>query len=196
MATARRRCRRPRGNLLLEWHERLGDDSASGRHRRRRPPADSRLSLSGCSDIQEWWADEPIRSHRHDRSDDETKLSFCLRFHSSHTIFVLSPAPAPASLLSLSPSSAGGLLLKWSPPAGHWEGYRLFLFDGSQELVSTALDREAVSFSFPGTRLTPGKLHRAVLRVESGGLSAESSCEGSTGETDGRHRCASAAASV
>ncbi|XP_072233128.1 receptor-type tyrosine-protein phosphatase beta [Leuresthes tenuis] len=89
-------------------------------------------------------------------------------------------APAPASLLSLSPSSAGGLLLKWSPPAGHWEGYRLFLFDGSQELVSTALDREAVSFSFPGTRLTPGKLHRAVLRVESGGLWAESSCEGST----------------
>ncbi|XP_067437919.1 receptor-type tyrosine-protein phosphatase beta [Thunnus thynnus] len=96
-------------------------------------------------------------------------------------------APEAASLLSLSPSSSsssssssGGLLLSWSSPAGRWESYRLFLFDGSQQLVSTALDREAVNFSFPGTGLTPGKLYRAVLRVESGGLMAESSCEGST----------------
>ncbi|XP_031695556.1 receptor-type tyrosine-protein phosphatase beta-like [Anarrhichthys ocellatus] len=91
-------------------------------------------------------------------------------------------APAAAALLSLSPSSSssGGLHLSWSPPSGRWESYRLLLLDGSQQLVSTALDREAANFSFPGTGLTPGRLYRAVLRVESGGLTAESSCEGAT----------------
>ncbi|XP_062299423.1 receptor-type tyrosine-protein phosphatase beta isoform X2 [Scomber scombrus] len=90
-------------------------------------------------------------------------------------------APEAASLLSLSHSSSlGGLLLSWSSPAGNWESYRLLLFDGSQQLVSTTLDREAVNFSFPETSLTPGRLYRAVLTVESGGLIAESSCEGST----------------
>ncbi|XP_026217462.1 receptor-type tyrosine-protein phosphatase beta isoform X2 [Anabas testudineus] len=89
-------------------------------------------------------------------------------------------APAPVSLLSLSPSSNGSLLLSWSPPAGRWENYRLFLFDGSKQIVSTTLDREAVNFSFPVTSLTPGRLYRAVLRVESEELMAESSCEGAT----------------
>uniref|UniRef100_A0A3Q2PFE7 protein-tyrosine-phosphatase n=1 Tax=Fundulus heteroclitus TaxID=8078 RepID=A0A3Q2PFE7_FUNHE len=81
-------------------------------------------------------------------------------------------APAPASRLYLSPSPSGGLLLTWAPPAGHWESYRVFLFDGLQQLVSTVLDRDAVNFSFPGTELTPGRRYRAVLRVESGGLTA------------------------
>uniref|UniRef100_A0AAQ5ZPN6 protein-tyrosine-phosphatase n=1 Tax=Amphiprion ocellaris TaxID=80972 RepID=A0AAQ5ZPN6_AMPOC len=58
--------------------------------------------------------------------------------------------------------------------------YKIFLFDGSQQLVGTAVDREAVKYSFNGTRLTPGRMYRAMLRVESGGLMAESSCEGST----------------
>lgn len=89
-------------------------------------------------------------------------------------------APAPASLLTLSPSTSGGLFLAWSPPAGHWENYRLFLFDGSQQIVSTSLDQEAVNFSIPSAGLTPGRVYRVVLRVESGGLTAESSCEGST----------------
>ncbi|KAM8907881.1 receptor-type tyrosine-protein phosphatase beta isoform 2-T2 [Spinachia spinachia] len=91
-------------------------------------------------------------------------------------------APAAASLLSLSasPSSPGGLLLSWSPPTGHWESYRLLLSDGSQQLVSAALGREATNHSFSGTGLTPGRPYRAVLRVESGGLTAESSCEGAT----------------
>ncbi|XP_068442248.1 receptor-type tyrosine-protein phosphatase beta-like [Clinocottus analis] len=91
-------------------------------------------------------------------------------------------APAAASLLSLSPSSSssGGLFLSWSPPAGRWESYRLLLFLGSQQLVSAALGREAVNFSFPGTGLTPGRSYRAVLMVESGGRATESSCEGAT----------------
>uniref|UniRef100_A0A3B4UK47 protein-tyrosine-phosphatase n=1 Tax=Seriola dumerili TaxID=41447 RepID=A0A3B4UK47_SERDU len=92
----------------------------------------------------------------------------------------VSTAPAAASLLSLSPSSSGDLLLSWTPPPGHWESYRLFLFDGFQQLVNTTLDREAVRFVFPGTGLTPGRTYRAVVMVESGGLAAESSCEGST----------------
>lgn len=87
------------------------------------------------------------------------------------------------SLLSLSPSSLGGLILSWLPPAGHWESYRLFLFNGSQQLVSVALHRDALNFTFPGTELVPGRLYSAKLRVESGGLTAESSCERSTGET-------------
>ncbi|XP_069575306.1 LOW QUALITY PROTEIN: receptor-type tyrosine-protein phosphatase beta [Brachyistius frenatus] len=94
--------------------------------------------------------------------------------------FTIRTAPSAASLLSLSPSSSGGLLLVWSPPAGLWENYRLFLFEGSRELVSAAPYREAVNFIFPGTRLTPGRTYRAVLRVESGGLTAESSCDGAT----------------
>uniref|UniRef100_A0A3Q0RGW8 protein-tyrosine-phosphatase n=1 Tax=Amphilophus citrinellus TaxID=61819 RepID=A0A3Q0RGW8_AMPCI len=89
-------------------------------------------------------------------------------------------APAAASLLTLSPSSSGGLFLAWSPPAGHWENYRLFLFDGSQPVFNTSLQSEAMNFSIPGTGLTPGRVYRAVLTVESGGLMAESSCEGST----------------
>ncbi|XP_042369811.1 receptor-type tyrosine-protein phosphatase beta-like, partial [Plectropomus leopardus] len=89
-------------------------------------------------------------------------------------------APAAASLLSLSAASSGGLFLSWTPPVGHWESYTVFLFDGSQQLVSTALDRETANFSFPGTGLTPGRLYKAVLRVESGGVTAESSCEGAT----------------
>ncbi|KAM9335025.1 receptor-type tyrosine-protein phosphatase beta [Symphorus nematophorus] len=91
-------------------------------------------------------------------------------------------APAAASFLSLSPSSSssGGLLLTWTPPAGRWENYKVFLFDGSQLLVNATVDREAESFSFPGTKLTPGRLYRAVLRVESAGLTAESGCEGAT----------------
>ncbi|XP_071358244.1 receptor-type tyrosine-protein phosphatase beta-like [Trachinotus anak] len=92
----------------------------------------------------------------------------------------VSTAPAAASLLSLSPSSSGDLLLSWTPPPGHWESYRLFLFDGFQQLVNTTLDREVVKFVFPGTSLIPGRTYRAVLRVESAGLMAESSCEGST----------------
>uniref|UniRef100_A0A3B3TMT4 protein-tyrosine-phosphatase n=1 Tax=Poecilia latipinna TaxID=48699 RepID=A0A3B3TMT4_9TELE len=83
-------------------------------------------------------------------------------------------APAAASRLQLSPSSTGGLLLTWAPPAGSWENYRVFLFDSTQQLVDTALGRDAVNFSFPGTELTPGRRYRATLRVESGGLAAES----------------------
>ncbi|MEQ2196084.1 hypothetical protein XENOCAPTIV_023702, partial [Xenoophorus captivus] len=90
-------------------------------------------------------------------------------------------APAPASFLNLSPSSSGGLLLTWAPPAGNWESYRVFLFDGLTQLVSTSLDRKTVNFSFPGTLLTPGRRYRAVVRVESGGLTIDSSCDGSTG---------------
>lgn len=89
-------------------------------------------------------------------------------------------APAPASLLSLSPSSSGGLLLSWAPPAGRWQSYKLFLFDGSQQVVGAAPHREATNFSFTGTGLTPGRLYRAELRVESEGLTAESICEGRT----------------
>lgn len=114
------------------------------------------------------------------------KLPFIFYFFvspfSPHPGVFLSPAPAPASLLTLSPSASGGLFLAWSPPAGHWENYRLFVFDGSQQVVSTSLDQEAVNFSIPSAGLTPGRVYRVVLRVESGGLTAESSCEGSTGQ--------------
>lgn len=114
----------------------------------------------------------------------ETALShvFSLSLSIPHLVLVWCSAPAAASHLSLTPSSDGGLVLTWSPPAGHWERYRLFLFDGSQKLVSAELHRDALNFTFPGTGLTPGVLYRAALRVESGGVTAESSCDGSTGE--------------
>lgn len=88
--------------------------------------------------------------------------------------------PAAVSDLTLSPSSSGGLMLSWSPPAGYWETYRVFLFDGSQQLVNTTVNQEVLNFSFPGIDLIPGKLYQAVLRVESGALMADSICEGST----------------
>lgn len=95
-------------------------------------------------------------------------------------------APAAATRLLLSPSTAppGGLLLSWSPPAGHWERYRVLLLDGSQLLVNTSVDREAVNVTLTGTGLTAGRLYRAVLVVESGGLAANSSCEGATGNRE------------
>uniref|UniRef100_A0A673A7T7 Protein tyrosine phosphatase receptor type B n=1 Tax=Sphaeramia orbicularis TaxID=375764 RepID=A0A673A7T7_9TELE len=88
--------------------------------------------------------------------------------------------PAAVSDLTLSQSSSGGLMLSWSPPAGFWETYRVFLFDGSQQLVNATVSQEVLNFSFPGIGLIPGKLYQAVLRVESGGLTADSICEGST----------------
>ncbi|KAM9771865.1 receptor-type tyrosine-protein phosphatase beta isoform 2-T2 [Syngnathus typhle] len=88
-------------------------------------------------------------------------------------------APAPVSLLALTPSALGGLLLSWAPPAGHWDGYGLILRDGSREVVAAVdLPKEAVDFTFPGTGLLPGRRYRATLAVKSGRLAAESSCDG------------------
>lgn len=58
----------------------------------------------------------------------------------------------------------------------------MLLLDGSQPVVNTSVNREAANFTFTGPGLTPGGLYRAVLVVESGGLTAESSCVGATGE--------------
>uniref|UniRef100_A0A665TBP3 protein-tyrosine-phosphatase n=1 Tax=Echeneis naucrates TaxID=173247 RepID=A0A665TBP3_ECHNA len=88
--------------------------------------------------------------------------------------------PAAASLLSLSPAPSGDLHLSWTPPAGRWDAYRLFLFDGVQQLVNTTVDRQAVRFVFPRSSLIPGRKYRAVLRVDRGGRTADSSCEGQT----------------
>lgn len=58
----------------------------------------------------------------------------------------------------------------------------MLLLDGSQPVVNTSVNWEAVNFTFTGLGLTPGSLYRAVLVVESGGLTAESSCVGATGK--------------
>lgn len=58
----------------------------------------------------------------------------------------------------------------------------MLLLDGSQPVVNTSVNREAVNFTFTGMGLSPGRLYRAVLTVESGGLTAESGCEGATGK--------------
>uniref|UniRef100_H3C9X6 protein-tyrosine-phosphatase n=1 Tax=Tetraodon nigroviridis TaxID=99883 RepID=H3C9X6_TETNG len=91
-------------------------------------------------------------------------------------------APAAATRLLLSPATAppGGLLLSWAPPAGRWQRYRLLLRDASRLLVDAGVDRQAVNYTFAGSGLTPGSLYTAVLVVESGGLTANSSCEGAT----------------
>lgn len=58
----------------------------------------------------------------------------------------------------------------------------MLLLDGSQPVVNASVSGEAVNFTFPGLGLIPGRLYTAVLLVESGGLTAESSCAGATGE--------------
>ncbi|XP_075900111.1 receptor-type tyrosine-protein phosphatase beta [Nelusetta ayraudi] len=97
--------------------------------------------------------------------------------------------PAPATLLALgaSPSSPSGLLLTWVPPAGHWENYQLQLLEldssglvGGTAATAATVGREAVSYSFLGTGLTPGRSYRAVLTVQSGGLLAQSTADGTT----------------
>ncbi|KAG7218931.1 hypothetical protein INR49_019405 [Caranx melampygus] len=164
MATTQGRPGRSRRhNPLGRWCEPPRDDASSRRHRGHRPSADPWLHLSGHSKVQERRADEPIREHRPNSSSSGVP-------------------PLPLSLLPLL------LFLLWGPPPhldappGHWDSYRLLLFDGLQLLVNTSVDRAAVRFVFPGTGLTPGRRYRAELRVEGGGLTAESSCEGATGE--------------
>lgn len=91
--------------------------------------------------------------------------------------------------LSPSPSSPGGLLLTWEPPAGSWENYQLKLLEldssgqvGGAAATAVAVEREAVSYSFPGEGLTPGRSYRAVLTVQSGGLLAQSTTDRTTGQ--------------
>ncbi|XP_029968954.1 receptor-type tyrosine-protein phosphatase beta [Salarias fasciatus] len=99
----------------------------------------------------------------------------------SQSEFTVETAPAPPTLLSLSPAEAGGLRLTWSPPAGRWKNYRVFLYDASQLLASAAVPGDALEFSFNKTLLTAGRRYRAVLQVESrAGRTAQSSCDGAT----------------
>ncbi|XP_072310010.1 receptor-type tyrosine-protein phosphatase beta [Eucyclogobius newberryi] len=97
---------------------------------------------------------------------------------SSQSEITLRTIPEAASELALCTSSNGSLMLSWSAPHGSWDGYRLFLFDGTQQLVNTTVNREAVNFTISGTSLTPGRLYKGLLRVESGELYAERACEG------------------
>uniref|UniRef100_A0A3B4ATL7 Fibronectin type-III domain-containing protein n=1 Tax=Periophthalmus magnuspinnatus TaxID=409849 RepID=A0A3B4ATL7_9GOBI len=99
---------------------------------------------------------------------------------SNQSEITLTMVPEAVSELALSPSSDGGLLLSWSAPHGFWDGYRFFLFDGTQQLVNTTVNREAVNFTIPGTSVTPGRLYKGLLRVERGELYAEQACEGSS----------------
>lgn len=100
----------------------------------------------------------------------------------------LAPAPVTNLALSPSPSSTGGLLLTWVPPAGYWENYQLKLLEldgsgkvGSAPATAATVGREAVSYSFPGEKLTPGRSYRAVLTVQSGGLLAQRTADRTTG---------------
>lgn len=99
---------------------------------------------------------------------------------SNQSEITLRTVPEAASELALSSCADGSLMLSWSAPQGFWDGYRVFLFDETQQLVNTTVNRDAVNFTFPGTRLTPGRVYKAFLWVESGELLAESTCQGST----------------
>lgn len=101
---------------------------------------------------------------------------------------LLAPAAVTNLALGPSPSSSGGLLLTWGPPAGYWENYQLTLQElNSSGQVSSApatavtVGREAVNYSFPGEGLTPGRSYRAVLTVQSGGLLAHRTADTTTG---------------
>ncbi|XP_056131706.1 receptor-type tyrosine-protein phosphatase beta-like [Lampris incognitus] len=96
----------------------------------------------------------------------------------SQSTVIARTAPAVVSHLSMTQSPTDGLKLSWFPPTGHWENYRVTLYNGSQEIASTVLEREAVEYSFSGLGLVAGRQYRAMVRVESGGLGAESSCLG------------------
>lgn len=99
---------------------------------------------------------------------------------SNQSVITVRTVPEAVSELVLSPSSDGSLVLSWSPPPGLWDGYSLFLFDEKQQLANATVNREAVNFTFPRTVLTPGRVYKAILRVENGELHAESACVGFT----------------
>ncbi|XP_056097084.1 receptor-type tyrosine-protein phosphatase beta-like, partial [Rhinichthys klamathensis goyatoka] len=89
-----------------------------------------------------------------------------------------SSAPGLAAHLKLEPLNEKLLRLSWSPPDGSWDVYRILLFNGSSVLANLTADRSVLELSFTNWTLVPGRLYRASVSVESGGLSSTADCHG------------------
>ncbi|KAK7122151.1 hypothetical protein R3I93_023083 [Phoxinus phoxinus] len=85
-------------------------------------------------------------------------------------------APGRVAHLKLEALNEKVLRLSWSPPDGSRDVYRILLFNGSSVLANRTADRSVLELSFTNWTLVPGRLYRASVSVESGGLSSTADC--------------------
>jgi len=106
------------------------------------------------------------------------KLSLCL---------CLSPLPVPDQVSELSMSAledGPSLRVSWVPPRGHWDHYRLLLWNASLVLVNQTLGVMTTQYIFSGAELglVLGRIYRAEVTVQSGLLGNMASCQGRLGK--------------
>lgn len=98
------------------------------------------------------------------------------------SLAVLMAAPGEVSELKMeAPAKPGELKITWLPPVGHWEHYSVMLFNGSEMLLNTTLDKTATEFRFSGLNLHPGRVYKAAVSVESRGQSSSVYCHAEIG---------------
>lgn len=88
-----------------------------------------------------------------------------------------SPAPGQVKNLKLEAVSEKMLHLSWSPPDGHWDFYRVLLFNGSSVLVNRTISRNVVEFGFGNWTLIPGRVYGAAVSAQSGSLRSTAHCQ-------------------
>ncbi|XP_057185222.1 receptor-type tyrosine-protein phosphatase beta-like isoform X3 [Triplophysa rosa] len=86
-------------------------------------------------------------------------------------------APGHVNGLKLEAVSEKMLRLSWSPPDGHWDFYRVLLFNGSSVLVNRTVSRNVVEFSFSNWTLISGRVYGATISVQSGSLRSTAHCQ-------------------
>ncbi|KAG2460441.1 PTPRB phosphatase, partial [Polypterus senegalus] len=90
-------------------------------------------------------------------------------------------APQTVSHLQLvSQPGQAALLLKWTPPAGEWEQYRIVFFNNSVALLNITVDKQTREYEIRSLGLIPGRSYHSAVIVESGGLTSIARCSGRT----------------
>ena len=88
-------------------------------------------------------------------------------------------APGVVSQVKMENMDANGLWkISWTPPDGHWDHYRVLLFNGNETLVNESVGKSETEFSFSRVNLQPGREYKAAVSVESGGQTSTVYCQG------------------
>ncbi|KAI4878056.1 hypothetical protein NFI96_011663 [Prochilodus magdalenae] len=97
----------------------------------------------------------------------------------SHVNLTGSTTPGEVSQVKMENMDANGLWkISWTPPDGHWEQYRVLLFNGNETLVNESVSKSETEFSFSRVNLQPGREYKAAVSVESGGQTSTIYCRG------------------